>query len=257
MLHRLLKQSDWSFLLDFVSPAFFKIIPPLELAGQATALAKRTKNQNLYGTLIQNFSLGDELTLVASGMKHDVATQSDPLLSALSKEMRSQLARLIVDIYFAQLYSGQHVLLDLRLGRFRLNDGRWIWSPAPLIGEFHTEFLDAMCRLYEGFYFDNQALMLEALTELELEWAYDTFIHHFGEGDQSCVEFKISHFVQTFHDIFMSCKERKKSLRGDFVQLGVTLGLMYDSLEKLEVPVDVRSSFRKIHAKNFADKKNH
>jgi hypothetical protein len=248
MLHRLLKQSDWSFLLDFVSPAFFKIIPPLELVGQATALAKRTQNHILYSTLVENFCLSERVSILSSGMKQDEGRQPFTQLNDLSSEERCELSALIVDLYFAQLYAGQHMLLDLRLSRFNCSQGSWIWSPAPLIGEFDPKFLAAMCHLYEGFYFEKHETMTHALGDLGLEWAFDTFIHHFGEGDQTRVEFKISHFVQTFHDIFMSAKEKKKSLKGDFVQLGVALGLMYETLEKLDEPVNVRASFHRIHS---------
>lgn len=48
MFIHLLKKSDWAFLLDFVSPAFFKVIPPLELVSNASALAKRTQDKELY-----------------------------------------------------------------------------------------------------------------------------------------------------------------------------------------------------------------
>lgn len=247
MLHRLLKQSDWSFLLDFVSPAFFKIIPPLELVSQATALAKRTQNHALYSALVEDFNTSDRLTVLSSGMSQDDSKHSPTSTIDLSSEQRCELATLMVDLYFAQLYAGRHMLLDLRLSRFHFLNGAWVWSPAPLIGEFDPKFLAAMCRLYEGFYFDKAEVMSAALEDLELEWAYETFIHHFGEGDQTQVEFKISHFVQTFHDIFMSAKEKKKSLKGDFVQLGVALGLMYESLEKLGETVNVRGSFQRIN----------
>jgi hypothetical protein len=249
MLHRLLKQSDWSFLLDFVSPAFFKIIPPFELVGQATALAKRTQNHSLYAALIEDFCMSDRLTVLSSGMNQDESKQSSNSFIDLSSEQRCELATLIVDLYFAQLYAGRHMLLDLRLSRFHFSNGAWVWSPAPLIGEFDSKFLAAMCQLYEGFYLENRDTMVQALSDLGLEWAFDTFIHHFGEGDQTHVEFKISHFVQTFHDIFMSAKEKKKSLKGDFVQLGVALGLMYETLEKLAEPVNVRASFQRVQSK--------
>jgi len=48
MIVDLLKKSDWAFLLDFVSPAFFKVIPPLQLINNATAMAKRTQDKALY-----------------------------------------------------------------------------------------------------------------------------------------------------------------------------------------------------------------
>jgi hypothetical protein len=108
---------------------------------------------------------------------------------------------------------------------------------------FSPEFLSAMAELYEGFYGNEPKLMRAGLKQLGMDWAFDVFMDHFGEGDQTSVHFNMSHFVQTFHDIFMKCKEEKKNLKGEFVQLGVILGLMYESLERLGVPVDVRAAF--------------
>ena len=44
----------------------------------------------------------------------------------------------------------------------------------------------------------------------------------------------------------MKCKAEKKNLKGEFVQLGVILGLMYESLERLNVSVDVRAAFIRV-----------
>jgi hypothetical protein len=44
----------------------------------------------------------------------------------------------------------------------------------------------------------------------------------------------------------MKCKEEKRNLKGEFVQLGVILGLMYESLERLNVPVDVRGAYARV-----------
>lgn len=251
MLHRLLKQSDWAFLLDFVSPAFFKVIPPLELAAQATALAKRTQNRPLYELIRKNFESVDGLLLEAGAMTQEVRAPLGVSALDVPAERQAQLAALIVDLYFAQLHAGPHMLLDLRLSRFRMCDDVWVWRPAPLIGEFQDSFSRSMCSLYEGFYTGKPELMMSSLEELGLEWAYETFIHHFGEGDQSRVEFRMSHFIQTFHDIFMRCKKNKKSLRGEFVQLGVALGLMYESLESLQSPVNVRDSYLRVFNKSL------
>jgi hypothetical protein len=249
MIIDLLKKSDWAFLLDFVSPAFFKVIPPLQLLSNATAMAKRTQDKGLYheGLAATQQALAGhfpELEMVPGHMGPPAAM--GVRIEDLSEDERRMLARGVVEIYFSQILLGQTVFLDLRLSRFSYSSGKWTWSPAPLLGVFEPVFLRSMAELYEGFYGNRPEQMRAALKQLGMDWAFDVFMEHFGEGDQTAVHFTMSHFVQTFHEIFMKCKEEKRNLKGEFVQLGVILGLMYESLERLNVPVDVRGAYARV-----------
>lgn len=251
MFTHLLKKSDWAFLLDFVSPAFFKVIPPLELVSNASALAKRTQDKELYRRAIlatreQISKTVPEIQLLEGQMSHGHRDVRGFHPEAATDEQRRALAQRIVEIYFAQIFLHQTVFLDLRLSRFSENGTEWIWSPAPLLGVFTSDFLNSMAALYDAFYGNKPAQMHEALRKLGMEWAFEVFMEHFGEGDQTSVKFTMSHFVHTFHEIFMKCKAEKKNLKGEFVQLGVILGLMYESLERLNVPVDVRAAFNRV-----------
>lgn len=249
MIIDLLKKSDWAFLLDFVSPAFFKVIPPLQLINNATAMAKRTQDKALYQATLA------EVQRALSGHLPDIEIAPGAMgqpgvagvrLEDLSENERGELARCIVEIYFLQILSSGTVFLDVRLSRFARNSQGWLWTPAPLLGVFSPDFLKAMAQLYEGFYGNQPERMRAGLKQLGMDWAFDVFMAHFGEGDQTAVHFTMSHFVQTFHDVFMKCKEEKKNLKGEFVQLGVILGLMYESLERLGVPVNVRAAFANV-----------
>lgn len=251
MLSQLLKKSDWAFLLDFVSPAFFKVIPPLELINNATSLAKRSQDRRLYQNSLATFSnraaqMFPCLRTIEGQMQRRGFEIESFTNSSTTLEARQNLANLIVELYFAQLYSKESFFLDVRLSRFAIEDEDILWSPAPLLGVFSNEFSESMCSLYEGYYNNKHDQMKSALKALNLDWAYDVFVHHFGEGDQTSVSFSMVHFVHTFHEIFMRCKAEKKSLHGEFVQLGVVLGLMYESLESIGLPVDVRSAFFRI-----------
>ncbi|NBO38816.1 hypothetical protein EBU99_09555 [bacterium] len=248
MLIHLIKKSDWAFLLDFVSPAFFKVIPPLELVSNATAMAKRTQNRELFHNAVVDMS-----SKFQHGLAHVKVVSGDlaerPAAHAFKnadEQTRRWLAEQIVKIYFGQIFAGGTLLLDLRLSRFSLNGNNLVWSPAPLMGVFSDAFIKSMSELYAGYYGGKSEQMMSALRNLGLDWAYDVFIEHFGEGDQTAVRFTMSHFIKTFHEIFMKCKTEKKNLKGEFVQLGVILGLMYESLETLDAPVDVRSAFHQV-----------
>ncbi|NBX17625.1 MAG: hypothetical protein EBR09_09690 [Proteobacteria bacterium] len=249
----LLKNSEWAFLLDFVSPAFFKVIPPVELFSNATALAKRTRDHKFYEVMISDVGghfaqVLPEVKVIAGTMTHCGSFPSPHVTDLVNagEAARKHVASRIVEIYFAQILAGRAVFLDVRLNRFAVQDSVVYWSPAPLTGVFSDEFLAAMGELYKGYYGGEPERMKSALSTIGLDWAYDVFIAHFGEGDQSDVRFAMSHFVHTFHDIFMLCKKNRKNLRGEFVQLGVILGLMYESLERLGVSVDVRSAFMRV-----------
>lgn len=253
MLNHLLKNSDWAFLLDFVSPSFFKVIPPLELMSNATALAKRTRDKTLFQESVKSMSehfgrVLPNITIEAGAMTHAPGKpqQTSLELKNLDELRRREVATRIVEIYFAQILSRKTVLLDVRLSRFSHQEAGLLWTPAPLLGSFSDDFLSSMGELYKGYYGSNSVQMKKALKDIGLDWAYDVFLAHFGEGDQSEVRFTMAHFVHTFHQIFMMCKSERKSLKGEFVQLGVILGLMYESLETLNVSVDVRSAFFRV-----------
>ncbi|MEN9808580.1 MAG: hypothetical protein RLZZ488_147 [Pseudomonadota bacterium] len=253
MLMNLLKNSEWSFLLDFVSPAFFKVIPPFELIGNATALAKRTRDPELYrsalGGMQSHFARSlPDTRIIAGGM-----TQAGELPAGVVTDfktademIRVEMATRIVEIYFAQILAKQTLLLDVRLTRFARDGQNILWSPAPLLGVFSDDFLNAMGELYTGYYCGRPEQMKSALKKINLDWAHEVFISHFGDGNQTAVRFTMAHFVHTFHEIFMLCKSERKNLKGEFVQLGVLLGLMYESLESLNVAVDVRSAFHRV-----------
>ena len=149
MFIHLLKKSDWAFLLDFVSPAFFKVIPPLELVSNASALAKRTQDKELYRRAIlatreQITKTVPEIQLLEGQMSHGHSDVLGFNPDSATEEQRRALAQRIVEIYFAQIFLHQTVFLDLRLSRFSQSGTEWKWSPAPLLGVFTSDFLNSM-----------------------------------------------------------------------------------------------------------------
>lgn len=254
MIFQLLKNSDWSFLLDFVSPAFFRIIPPVDLMRNASALAKRTQDEELYQKMLANFALHSDAILPKLRIIDKKLHSRDKVLSSgavldfknCDADIRKQVADTLVALYFSQVLLRKPVFLDVRLSRFSMIGDELHWSPGPLLGVFSEHFLIAMGDVYKGYYGGDQNQMKDALALIGLEWAHDVFMSHFGEGNQSEVKFSLSQFVHTFHEIFVLSKAEKKNLKGEFVQLGVLLGLMYESLEALDVSVDVRSVFKRV-----------
>ena len=100
-----------------------------------------------------------------------------------------------------------------------------------------------MRRLYRGFYAGADEEFHAGLDALGLEPAADLFLRHFGEGDQTAVEFEMAQFTKSFHDVFVRCRDHGVRLHRNFVPLGVHLAALYEHLEPLRVPLDVRSAF--------------
>ena len=99
--------------------------------------------------------------------------------------------------------------------------------------------------MYRGFYEGNTSQFKRGLSSLNLSHAEEIFRGHFGAGDQKSVTFKLSEFKKSFHSIFVSCKSNKTKLHPDFFALGVYLVCLYENLEDLNVPLDVRKAFLK------------
>ncbi|NBW81588.1 hypothetical protein EBR21_07525, partial [bacterium] len=166
MLMNLLKNSDWAFLLDFVSPSFFKVIPPMELLANATALAKRTRDPKLYSTALLDMKhcLTDvipELSLIEGSMSQRGSIPSAAVCDFHNHDdaLKRLLAERIVEIYFAQILWGKTVLLDVRISRFAVDGSNLYWSPAPLLGVFSENFRRSMGNLYRGYYGGDADLM--------------------------------------------------------------------------------------------------
>jgi hypothetical protein len=99
--------------------------------------------------------------------------------------------------------------------------------------------------LYSGFYANDDAMFSASLKALRIDHSEDLFRKQFG-AEQSGQAFKMKDFVNTFHQVFVRCKERKVELHPDFLALGVYLATMYDHLDGLDVRIDVRGCFERV-----------
>jgi hypothetical protein len=93
-----------------------------------------------------------------------------------------------------------------------------------------------------GAYRDDKSAFRAGLEALNLSHAEDVFVKHFGDG-QRAVRFEVKHFVSTFHQVFVRCRDAGTRLHADFLLLGLYLATLYDHLEQLGVAVDVVSAF--------------
>lgn len=243
MFLRMLRATEWGQLLDFVSPSFFEVLSVRGLAGASRDLIASTRDDA-------------GMREIARGMAERIAVRAIPIRLDLERGRESSGAgqrssddarivrgQLVLRLYFEQILGAKAALLDLRGSHFAMRSDTLVWSPARGFVRWDPVFLDAVRRMYRGFYTDDDAAFRAALAALHLEAAADLFLDHFGVGEQTAVRFEMAHFTRSFHAVFVRCRERGVQLHPNFVALGVYLGALYEHLEGLDVPLDVRAAF--------------
>ena len=215
---------------DYVSPAFFDVMPPRRLSSEARALARSRFQSSAAALRSLSSSLPPALTLGDAAPLH------------LDEDGRRRHGQRVLQLYFHQIYTQPTTFLDLRSERFAATAAQTTWSPGWLRVTWDPAFIGAIQRLYRGFYSDSTAMFADALSDLSLEAAQDTFIRHFGGGDQRSVRFEQAHFHQSFHQAFQACAQEAGQLHQNFISLGLMLGCLYAHLEPLDMALDVRAA---------------
>jgi hypothetical protein len=235
MFSKLLKSADLRQLSSFVSPAFFNVLPARKIWSRGRALLI-SRDSSEYRSAVVNraHSLGEVPLAVA--LPGQPAGRDD-----LGRDLHAHAARL-VSVFFQQIYSDSPTLLDLRRDSARDRDGQLSWDPAPWVSRWSPEFLDALRGLYDGFYAPDDALLKQSLAALRIDLAEDLFRKHFGTHPER-QSFAMKDFVNTFHQVFVRCRDAKRELHEDFLPLGVYLATLYDHLDGLAVEVDVPACY--------------
>jgi hypothetical protein len=243
MILRLLRATEWGQLLDFVSPSFFAVLSARDLARASKDLIASTRDDADFRRIAR--ALDRRLTRreVPLRLAPDAQDAEPEGLAHSSRETRVTRGQLVLRLYFEQLLHADAALLDLRGSRFALRDGSLVWSPARGFVRWNPDFLKGIRRMYRGFYAESEKDFRAGLEALNLEPAADLFREHFGEGEQTAVRFEMAHFTRSFHAVFVRCKEHGVRLQPDFVALGVHLASLYEHLEALGEPLDVRAAF--------------
>lgn len=240
MLLNLLKNSEFRDVLKLCSPALFKVVPPKALALQVKELADRPK-----------VALNEVAFPAVPELEVVPRPKGGPLLPS-KPEHRAWTGAAILRLYFAQIYTDAPTWLDLRPDAFRVEHTTLEWSPARLAIVWQEDFLLHLRALYQGFYQGDDAGFRAALKDLRLLSVETLFRQHFGDGDQTEVVFSTRHFMKTFTEIFEASARSKISLHRNFVALGFYLASLYQSLEGLGGPFDVRAAFFASGGETFA-----
>ncbi len=239
-LFQSLKGTDWEMLTDFVSPVFFEVVPAFGMAGVFARLGKDFANKTQFKRVTE--AVSEKLANPLS-----ISLSVGPASTDLNPQTWSEAEKLsfgdrVLEIYFAQLLGCDVNILDLRTSAFT---DKTSWAPAAIYYRWDHVFREGIQQMYRGFYHDDSELFLRGLRGLDLEHAAAIFRTHFGAGSQDAVRFELAAFKKSFHAIFLSCKERRTKLHPDFLALGVYLVCLYENLESLAVPLNVRRAFLK------------
>lgn len=249
LVRHLIRGTDFRHFVDFVSPAFFDVMPAGGLVRTATRLARDYSDKAAHAEIVR--LRRQSLTAFV-----DVADDSEAppqKWSHSDEEARRAIGQAVLQIYFHQLFDGSTPsLLNLGAERFRIAHGRVAWTPGRGHFEWPAEFRSALVEVYRAFYAEGGGSLALALAPLRLEPVADIFAEHFGGGDQRAVTFRVSKFIESFHAVFMGCKAHGVRLDPAFLSLGIYLATMYETLETVGVPLDVRSAFEAVHGHRAA-----
>jgi hypothetical protein len=243
MLGKLLSGGEFGQWASFVTPAFFNVMPTKPLWQRFKGLVQATRDPKLYARVVRERQALLARSSLAVTLESPGARPVSDLSSAGADAVMAPEARAarVVALYFHQILHGDATLLDLRHQAFSQQHSL-SWRPASWIAEWDPAFRAALQQIYVGFYRDDTSGFRAGLRALNLSHAEDVFKQHFGDG-QRAVRFEVKHFVSTFHQVFVRCRDARTSLHPDFLLLGLYLASLYDHLEQLGVAVDVTAAF--------------
>jgi hypothetical protein len=251
LLLRWVRGTEWRWFLDFATPAFFDVMPLGALTSQVKGIVRAAAD----GQAFRRARTDIQQELSAHGIEVRIVADDDDAWRAASSteaaagdsEVRRRVGQCALELYFGQLFAGEVSLLDLRAGRLVAapDGGPPLWAPRSAWVRWDSDFLTAVRNLYAGFYRDDEARFAAGIAALGLEVAAPVLRDHFGAGDQRAVAFRTGDFRASFHEVFVRCRDAGKALHPGFVPLGIALACLYDGLEALDVPLDVRDAFER------------
>lgn len=239
ILH-ILRSSDWAYALDFISPAFFDVVPTQSIAKLMLTMSRdyadprRDKAARL---------IWEKLLLELPGGLQFGFNKLSSDVSSLSAADKLQRGQALLQLYFACILFPGPNLLDLRANSFTRQANAWLWQPKSLIYTWDPDFQVGLVLIYEGYYNNQPQLFERGLHALNLYHAKDIFYEQFGDGTQDAIKFRLADFQRSFHAVFMSCRKHRTRLHPAFFPLGALLFGLYEHAEILDLALDVRGAY--------------
>jgi hypothetical protein len=243
VIQYLLKNADFANLFRFVSPSFFRVVSPQILFKIATQMKSNQADQKAWAELFEFYTE----KLFQAGLGVTIQSESEGGGSRVDliavKTNSGELGHLILELFFYQIFESENWVLDFRAEAFQSSEGQLKWVPKRYFFRVSPSFAEGIRGLYRGFYLGDEELFTRALKSLNMEPAGESLKAHFGQGDQSSVRFKLKVFQETFTQVFEVCAQSRTQVQGDFFVLGLMLLGLYESLESLDSPLNVRGAF--------------
>lgn len=236
-------------LLKHVPTVLFDAVDWSVLASELPKLSRRIIQKDGYAEL---FDLQAKyLNPFNVELNHEISKNFD-----LTGQKKA--AVLILTAYFAQLFSPHGLFLDLGPSHFEINGEKLIFKPSGLWTKFRPEFSKGLTDIYDGFYFEDEALFHKGLLESGLtsnDWPEEDrnnlanlFKSHFGASLSSEMTFDLETFKASFIKVADFMLEKKVKISTDFIYLGIALITIYSSLEKTQAKVNVKKIY--LHVKD-------
>jgi hypothetical protein len=251
---RLLAGSEWSHLLGVLSPSFFDVVSARDLSIRAVELAGNWFDRAGYLGCVGRLSS----TLGANDIGLDVVSSSPsrsmvPFRSEAPRASECPMAgdgAALLRFFFLQIATSKTVFLDLRATRFcRPASGeRIVFHPLPLWVHWQQDFVDAIRQLYAGFYGSQSEGFEHATKALGVSAANEVFERAFGGERKTASRYSMSEFRETFHEVFVKCRDQKTPFHPDLITLGVMLATLYDHLECLGGVYDVQAAYQSVNS---------
>lgn len=162
----------------------------------------------------------------------------------------------ILKIYFSQFFeTNLPVHIDLRQSSF-ISNGEFSWVPSKIHYSFSPVFLEGVCLLYKGFYFNDTekfekglvqlGMMKDSMTDIQRLEVKELFYKHFGEGKSEDVMFSLQKLQDSFNTIFSYFLKEDIPLNPEFAILGVCLVTLYLTLQDIPHALSVSSVFSEV-----------
>lgn len=234
-------------ILKLLPQKAFKLLSFKETLRISGVVTKSIFDKKLYESSFKRRTEGwklDDIKLVNESL-----TPTDALLTKEDGEK-------ILKVYFSQFFEKNlPIHIDLRKNFFSITD-TLCWTPSRINYTFSQKFLDGVCSLYSGFYFDDAEKFEEGLTQLEMINASmsemqknnmkELFLNHFGEGKIGAVKFSLKKLQASFNQIFSYFLKEDIPLNPEFAILGVYLVTLYLTLEDIPAALNVSEVFNDV-----------
>ena len=237
-------------ILKLLPQKAFKLLSFKETLRIGAAITKSVFDKQFYETSFKSR---------ADGWKFDDINLVNESLDSSGVRLTKDDGEKILKIYFSQFFEKNlPIHIDLRKNSFSKTD-KLCWTPSKINYKFSRVFLDGVCSLYSGFYFDNAEKFEEGLTQLGMINASmseiqknnmkELFLNHFGEGKNAEIKFSLKKLQVSFNEIFSYFLKEDIPLNPEFAILGVYLVTLYLTLEDIPDALNVSDVFKDVALK--------